>query len=545
MGKRLWRVKLPVFWVAAMCGILCCSEAMCEVADVNTVTYHGIRPTDPRGRDGLWNPERGFRIETLIAEPPGQPAWGPAHHLLGQVPQGFSDDWWLLDCAGYRSQGLSMAQTYCYLDSYIGRPLPEEKLEWLRGSLAALRSHGYKALLRFAYERTMDRTAGPTIDDIRAHMAQLRPIVRENADVIYVLQAGFVGAWGEWHSSAHVLEADHAKLAEIVLSVLGMLPHDRMTQVRVPKYKRWVLEEPILGGFEQVAAETAHTRRPAARIGFHNDGFLAGDTDGGTWPEAPYHGGPGNPEFDYMTDESPYIPVDGELFWSDQGGKIDGLRAAERMRLHHYTTFSLAHSYSEREGAPYSIDDWTKTEITEDQVRERNLPLSDGYFESDGGQRVLRTQFEYLRDHLGYRIELRSAKLPRSIRARHDATVHVRLVNRGFSVIHNPRPVLVVLIDAQGRVARVCDTKADPRTWQPFAPGDPTFAPLEHVVSATFRTDPETGEYRLGLWLPDAAESLRYDPRYAIRVANRDVPWWTDGDGGYGINVLGAVMVVR
>lgn len=541
MKDRRWLVILPVFGVAALLS----GSAMGEVADVNTVTYHGIRPTDPGGRDGLWNPERGFRIETLIAEPPGQPAWGPAHHLLGLVPEGFSDDWWLLDCARYREHGLTMAQTYCYLDSYVGVPLPDEKLECLRRSLWALRSHGYKALLRFAYERTTDRTAGPTLDDIRAHMAQLRPIVRQNADIIHVLQAGFVGAWGEWHSSAHGLETDHAKLADIVASVLDMLPNGRMTQVRVPKYKRWVLEEPVLGGFQQVTAETAHTTRPDARIGFHDDGFLAGETDGGTWPEAPNYGSPGNPEFDYMTDESPYVPVDGELFWSDQGGKIDGLRAAERMRLHHYTTFSLAHSFSDREGAPYSIDDWMKTEITERQVRERSLPLSDGYFEDEGGQPVPRTQFEYIRDHLGYRIELRSATFPRSVRAGHDATARARLVNRGFSVPHNPRPVLAVLIDEKGRVVSVCDTNADPRTWQPFAPGDPTFAPLEHVVSAKVRADVDPGQYRLGLWLPDAAESLRYDPRYAVRVANRDVPWWTDRDGTYGANVLGTITVVR
>ena len=81
------------------------------------------------------------------------------------------------------------------------------------------------------------------------------------------------------------------------------------------------------------------------------------------------------PEFDYMTRESPFVPVDGELFWSDQGfdgraarGKgVDGLNAAVRMRLHHYSSFSLAHSYSEREGKPYSIDHWLSTPITSER----------------------------------------------------------------------------------------------------------------------------------------------------------------------------------
>jgi hypothetical protein len=47
-----------------------------------TIEFHGIRPTDPGGRVGLCNPERGFRIETLIAEPPDGAVWGPARALV-------------------------------------------------------------------------------------------------------------------------------------------------------------------------------------------------------------------------------------------------------------------------------------------------------------------------------------------------------------------------------------------------------------------------------------------------------------------------------
>jgi hypothetical protein len=45
----------------------------------------------------------------------------------------------------------------------------------------------------------------------------------------------------------------------------------------------------------------------------------------------------------------------------------------------------------------------------------------------------------------------------------------------------------------------------------------------------------------VALWLPDAAPSLRFDPRYAIRLANRDTTWWTDAAGHYGANILGLV----
>ena len=60
-----------------------------------TIEFHGIRPTDPGGRVGLCNPERGFRIETLIAEPPEGARWGPASHLRDKVPPVYSDEWWI------------------------------------------------------------------------------------------------------------------------------------------------------------------------------------------------------------------------------------------------------------------------------------------------------------------------------------------------------------------------------------------------------------------------------------------------------------------
>lgn len=509
-----------------------------------TSRYRGIRPTDPGGRDGPRNPERGLRIETVIAAEPGKPEWGPANHLQGRLPAGFSDGWWVADCAAYEPWGLTLAQTYVYLDPYVDGPIPETKLGWLQASFDELRRNGLKAVLRFAYEREMGGPAGPTLERVLQHIEQLAPLIRRNVDVICVMQAGFVGAWGEWHSSKHNLETDHGALAQIIAKVLEALPNDRMTQVRVPKYKRWVLQDSLLGGFVKVDDANAHSGIPAARIGFNNDGFLAGETCGGTWPEAPHFSNPGNPEFDYMTDESPYLAIDGELFWSDQGGSLDGLRAAERLRLHHYSSLSLAHSYSGREGKAYSIDDWIRTPLTLAQVKAARLPVSDGYFQDDLGGEVARTQFEYIRDHLGYRIELQSVSMPTAVKVGARLRCELRLINRGFSTLHNPRPVVVALVSRDGEV-HALPTDADPRTWQPFAPGDAEHAPLVHtvVLDTPLPADLPADGYSVGLWLPDASESLRLDPRYAVRVANGDVPWWCDREGRYGINVLGTLTV--
>ena len=521
-----------------------------------TIEFHGIRATDPGGRVGLRNPERGFRTETLIAELPDGGVWGPASHLRGRVPPVYSDEWWTPAAKSYEPFGLTLVQAYCYLSDYGDRPIPQEKLDLLQHSFDSLRRNGLKAVLRFAYEKSNRGVDyGPTLEWILRHIEQLGPIIRDNADVIYVLQAGFVGAWGEWHNATHIKQDDHQALAAIIKKLLEVLPEDRMTQVRVPKYKRWVLSQPVFDAFEEVTQKTAHTAIPAARIGFHNDGFLARRSHGGTWPEKPHFGSPGNPEFDYMTRESAFLPVDGELFWSDQGfdgkaeaGKgVDGLNAAIHMRLHHYSSFSLAHSYSWREGENYSIDRWLATPIDREQIREAKMPISDEYFEDSFGGPIQRTRFEYIQDHLGYRLELQQVQMPQRLSVGGALTVEVALINRGFSTLHNRRPVYIVLIGQDGRVIEFAAPGADPRRWQPFVPGDETYAPLTHRVSVkTTLPDAVTpGWYKVGLWMPDAYRRLRLDPRYAVRAANRDVLWWTDQEGRYGVNLLGVMEIIE
>ncbi|MDQ1328173.1 MAG: hypothetical protein QG641_1458, partial [Candidatus Poribacteria bacterium] len=244
--------------------------------------------------------------------------------------------------------------------------------------------------------------------------------------------------------------------------------------------------------------------------------------------------------------ESPYIQIDGELFWADIGGKVDGIRAIERFRLHHYTSFSIAHSYSEREGKPFSVDEWIQTPLTAEQLDKAKLPISDSYFKDTFGNDVTRTVFEYITDHLGYRLEMQKAAFPVVMKINDELTVDVEIINRGFSAIHNPRPVFFILIDSDGQVYEF-PVKADPAKWQPFQPGDGDYKPLTHKISIRSKLPQEikSGWYQIGLWLPDAYDSLRMDPKYAIRFANRDVPWWVDADGNYGINVMGIIEITQ
>jgi hypothetical protein len=92
---------------------------------------------------------------------------------------------------------------------------------------------------------------------------------------------------------------------------------------------------------------------------------------------------------------------------------------------------------------------------------------------------------------------------------------------------------------------------ADPRNWQPHTHGqdpdhmDTQGTQLIHKIRASFPTPGgiAPGWYKVGLWLPDPHKRLRKDPRYAVRLANRDIPWWRNTDNQYGVNILGITRI--
>lgn len=516
-------------------------------AAVSAAEFHGLRPTDPGGLTGLRNPERGLRIEACVALPDGGhvfSSWEKAAHLRGRLPPGYAPQNWRLDVERFAADGLTIGQFYVYLTDYTQRPLDEVLLGRIQSEFDAMRRAGVKALLRFAYETTnQSPTNGPTRETVLRHMDQLQPLLERNRDVLYVLQAGFIGAWGEWHSAVH-LRTDEDRAA-ILRRLLTLAPHDRFVQVRCVPYKTRLV--PMLTGrpYRPLDAAQAFGDSPEARIGFHNDGVLAGPSHGGSFGR----GEAGDSSFDTMTRESPWVPVDGELFWADQGwngtetkgNALRGGEVAQYLRLHHFTTFSLAHSYSEREGANFSMDRWRSEPVTPADLASARLPVSDGWFEDAYGKPVTRAWFDYLRDHLGYRLEARTTEWTSPAKAGAPWSVELTLINRGFAAPIHARPVVLLFIPRRGKPVEL-PLAADPRTWQPFAPGDPAFNALSHAVKFQGALpDLPPGDYSLALWLPDAAPSLRHDPRYAIRLANRDTTWWTDEEGRYGANILGLV----
>ena len=502
-----------------------------------TLEFRGICVDDPQGENGLYNPGRGFRLETAV----------DVLHEKDTPTEELNEL-----SAKYVADSVSLSQSYFYLTYLIGKELSEENFRTMQAYFDELQKQGKKAVLRFAYERDfMGRSpVGPTGEQILAHLDQLKPFLEKNKDLILVVQAGMIGAWGEWHSSVQGLENSEETKAAVLEKLLSVVPAERNVQVRLPEFKNLLKDKPEL----------------YKRLSFHDD-FIVIRPD--RW-DADMH--EGTPKFDQIVAESPYLVVDGELpwgFWSvgadpdspSAGWIIDGMQAARRLFLQHYTSLSIIHNYKEQhpnnrfdENNPpeYSMVVWKKTMITEDSLLQHHMPVSDSYFRKKDGTKVKRNMFDYIRDHLGYRIELQSLQLPSKFVSGKENVLklslknrlNLNLVNRGFATVFGEHPVYFVLIDDAGEVTEF-PTDANPKNWQPFEPKDSAYTSLMHTVDVSLELPASVtaGTYKLGLWIPDGSDRLRYNPRYAIHCANGDTDWWISKDGKYGVNVLTAVEV--
>jgi archaellum component FlaF (FlaF/FlaG flagellin family) len=160
------------------------------------------------------------------------------------------------------------------LDAHRKTAITPEKLEAIENAFTLLRKSGLKAFVRVAYnypenEQDYLDAKDASLPMVKQHIAQLAPIIARHRAVIVVLQAGFIGAWGEGHTSSNELDSFEAKTA-VMKMLLAEMPKDLNILWRYP---------PDVMTWREAKIEEYQ------RIGLHNDCFLSSPTDVGTYAE--------------------------------------------------------------------------------------------------------------------------------------------------------------------------------------------------------------------------------------------------------------------
>lgn len=475
---RLFVCTSLIIFLMAPLAPLTHAEPPSQDAPLQTLTFAPDTADFP-------NPERGFYHQDV-------PLW------LGE--ERFPQD--VAYLREFYEDGNTVMRWYFLIDEFRDRPLNEEVLAYIRQQFDHARTAGVKVIPRFAYNFPLDgdypyQEPDAPLNLTLEHIAQLTPILQDSADVIAFMELGFVGAWGEWHSSTHGHVDEDTGLTDnaraIITALLTALPPSRMVAMRYPPYKQ------ALYGDAPLTPEQAFSGTPQARMGAHDDCFLASETNWGTYPEAP----------DARETLKHYLHLDNRYL--PQGGETCN---------------------SDAEAAPFIGCENALAELT----RLRFSVLNEDY--EEGVLAGWRDEgcYEAIARRLGYRLRLIAATLPTQLTQRDTLTLDLTLINEGFAAPYNPRLVELLLRSAaDGSVYRV-DVSAQ---------FDPRFLlPDDGAVTVTFVAgipqDMPLGDYALLVNLPDPEPRLYGRPEYAIRLANVGV--W---EGATGFNRIGAIRVVE
>lgn len=415
------------------------------------------------------NPERGF-LEAAL---------GPSGFQTGSWPNKVKE-------------GIRLVHMRAYLDNYRNMALSDSELSAMSKGFTVLRNTGMKAILRFSYYDPDRGGSEPSQATIKNHIAQLTPILRENADVIAVLEAGFLGPWGEWWERTDTNESN-AKRIMVRDALLNALPSSRQIAIRYPYIIRnWYKDEGEIGVDDLLVADP----RPTARIGFHNDCFLAASDD---YTYRDDNGGQAA-QREFMRKRTAITVSGGETCVP----KIPGAR--------------MTCADIEREGAEYHLT-YLSQSYHQDFI---NKWIADGCF-TDVSKK------------LGYRLQLQQAKFDTSVARGSAINWSVQLRNDGWARPINPRALVLRLSGAGGQY----DIALPGSDLRRASPGEQTA--LEG--SASLPKGIPAGRYTLLLGAPDASPSLADKPIFSIRFANDDsgdVSW----DGTQGFMKLGIALDV-
>lgn len=418
------------------------------------------------------NPERGFTEElggeTMLSN--------TSNHVV--QPEG----------EAYFTQAAQQAQTLVMLMYYLGnyrtKDLSSQILQGFDDDMQILRQHGFKCVLRFAYDWNSKNDASLTY--VKKHIASLKPHLEANKDVIYVLEAGFVGQWGEWYYSKNFgNETQHlnSNRRQVLDAMLDACPTNRFLLTRYA-----MIKTEYLGDTQPLTWDKAFKGTDRARLGHHNDAFLNDYGNDGT-----YDDGDGNYTAmrNYIAQETLYVPNGGECNVEDKN--LAAIVAQQDTTLAELRRFHWSFC-----GSQYA-----------EAVTKK--------WRSNG-------TFEEMNRVLGYRLQLISTLIPDNLTAGDRPRILIRLVNKGCAPLYNERPVYLVLKNEQTSYPILL--QADPRRW---IPGQL----LSISETLTLPSNIPSGTYQIYLYLPDASSSIAADPRYAVRFAN--VGTW---DASTGMNDL-------
>jgi hypothetical protein len=418
---------MKIFAYKAGLLAICLFTIVCFISlgFVNTLTaaaaktYHeplqesvAFQPSAPeKDADLLNNPNRGLRLEVFAYE----------------------NDPDFKAFAGYASQYAKENVQLAEINFRIGDQTDNDVLTpafytRLQKVFDTVSSYGMKIMLRIYYQPG-DHPNPPPFARVIGHINQIGQsgILEKNKGTLFSHMLGFADSWGEWMKNLPYTEK---QMYEITKAALANTPKEIPIQTRkTPPSGKYTDEEKSRLGYY------IHDV-----FGLH--GIFAPIID---WRWAVMN----------QAQEHPANIVEGEMYWGcqlthaghDDAGfyedkdtkmEVKSMNVIGQLVSEHFTDFSVIHSYYGWQAGSeqcnkdwadkFSMAQWKNRFLTQADFQKRNLFVDPTWL----GEK--RSAFDYIRDHLGYKLQLENYNLSDfTPTAGDDVKINVNLKNWGFS----------------------------------------------------------------------------------------------------------------
>lgn len=363
----------------------------------------------------------------------------------------------------------------CSQQPEVTGPLTSAMLADIDSRIAAFAGSGIRLMPRFTYNfgpigpGAMDAP----IDVISKHIDQLAPILIRHKDLIFALEAGFIGTWGEWHDSTN--GNDTAAAQKIVLD--KELSHFRGLF-------------PILVRYPGDLIQYFGSLAPKPGLGLHDDYYASNSVDGATWNVCDTGAGYCLTEYtaeEFMTFAS---KVSTQTMFVGEFGALDPtLQSCDALNQYSYK---------------FHVQSISLTPF----------PATIGTFLQNEGCALS------FYNKVGTRIVLKQAKVSGDATPGGKLRLDLTLVNDGYGRVIRERPVAVVLRQNGADVATIPipTTALDLRTLVSAEPEVPKTFHIEFALPKTI----SAGTTTLTLVFRDPAATLANQPAYALPLNNLD-----------------------
>lgn len=283
-----------------------------------------------------------------------------------------------------------------YIDESV---IPEEKIEDLRSALEIIQERKLSAIFRGVYDLHGDYE-DPAFEVMLGHIHQIGVVLNEYKDCIAGVQAGMIGAYGEWHSSDYM--EDPSYYTQVISAWIEVLDSEIPIGIRRQKFIRDAQEYGV----------------DITRLGIYNDGLFSSDSDLGTYMSEGYDRAA---ELKWSQDTLKVAFNGGEMPFVSEFSEINNVVAEAKQ---------LSLSYLNRY---YNTEVW---DLWESQQYE-------------GVQGDL-----YLKQYLGVRPWVKEVVVSKNFQKRKVIKVEIELQNSGFALIDSAwQPYL--LLECDGVVEKV------------------------------------------------------------------------------------------